>query len=940
MEMQSNRDFAEKLKTAEEKAEFYQLIADNTYDWEVFRDSHGKIVYVNSAFERITGYKKQDLLDEKIQEKDIVHTDDWGYAKSIINSFGNKEEVADFEFRIITKDNKTRYINLNASPVFTHGKFMGTRISMRDITNQKNFSTITHTHKALVLSENRFKTYIENSPTAVFLANNDGRFTYANPSACNLLDYTQEELLKMFIYNIIPKRDRNNALKNKLTTTNNKEIHNFTVSLKKRNGDLVDVVLDSRKLNDNEYIAFVKDMSQLRKTELILKEQNAEYEAMNEELRQTNQELYELQLKSEESKLQYERLFENMEQGFALHQIIYDKEGVPCDYRFLLMNAAFEKLTGLKSENAVGKTVLDLLPNTEREWIEIYGKVAMTGQSYHFENYSREMNAFYEVVAYSPQQGQFAVIFSDVSELKYNYKLLEQAKKEAEESEARFKTLQNASFGGIYLHAEGIIFDCNQALSDISGYSRDELIGMNSLLLVSESSRELMNQKIKQSSQTPYEAIGVRKNGTEFPVRLEGRNIPFKGKTARSVEVRDISDYKNALKVATDNKEYLELFINSGPDLFFLKDRNLRYIITNKATNDLLKRTADEIIGKCDKDIMPSQLANWSKTSDLKAIEKKTIVKNIEIINNTAYEIWKIPVFKNKNLVGLAGIIRDVSKQIEAEKALTIAKEKAERGEEELHIKNQEYEALNEELRQSNEELFFAKQHAEESSKLKTAFLNNISHEFRTPMNGILGFSELLIRPQKTENQRSKYITIIRENCNRLLDLVTDTVELSSIQSGTIKLNKESILITSIIDDLIKVTQPLADKKNLDLIIANETNNKQQITTDRYKIYRLLKHLLTNALKFTITGFVKFTCLTDGNQLIIKIEDTGVGMNNTLLENIYEPYKQPDSNEFHNTGGTGIGLSLVKAYTDMLGGQIGIESELNIGTKIKLTFPL
>jgi len=123
---------------------------------------------------------------------------------------------------------------------------------------------------------------------------------------------------------------------------------------------------------------------------------------------------------------------------------------------------------------------------------------------------------------------------------------LEQRMEELRESEARFKALHNASFGGIAIHDEGIILDCNQGLSEITGYSTDELIGMNGLLLISEKTRDLVMSNILSGYEKPYEALGVRKNSEEYPLRLEARNIPYKGRNVRTVEFRDITDLKQA----------------------------------------------------------------------------------------------------------------------------------------------------------------------------------------------------------------------------------------------------------------------------------------------------------------------------------------------------------------------------------------------------------
>lgn len=139
---------------------------------------------------------------------------------------------------------------------------------------------------------------------------------------------------------------------------------------------------------------------------------------------------------SDEGRLieKYQLLFKAMFSGFALHEIILDKQGVPCDYRFLEVNPAFEKLTGLNTDQIVGKTVLEILPQTEAYWIEVYGRVALYGQTIRFEQYSKNFDRYYEVQAYCPEKGKFACIFNDVTERKL-------ALAKVEQSERHFKTL-------------------------------------------------------------------------------------------------------------------------------------------------------------------------------------------------------------------------------------------------------------------------------------------------------------------------------------------------------------------------------------------------------------------------------------------------------------------------------------------------------------------
>ncbi|MBF0329365.1 MAG: PAS domain S-box protein [Nitrospirae bacterium] len=173
------------------------------------------------------------------------------------------------------------------------------------------------------------------------------------------------------------------------------------------------------------------------------------------------------------SETKYRLLFENMTAGFALHEMIYDGQGRPVDYRFLEINPAFEKLTGASASALIGRTIKEVMPSTEQYWIDIYGKVAQTGEPTAYQNYSKELGRYYDVWAFSPLKHRFAVVFTDITERK----MVEEALKE---SERQFRqTLENANLIAVQLNNEGLITFANNFFAELTGWDIKEIIGKN-----------------------------------------------------------------------------------------------------------------------------------------------------------------------------------------------------------------------------------------------------------------------------------------------------------------------------------------------------------------------------------------------------------------------------------------------------------------------------
>lgn len=244
-------------------------------------------------------------------------------------------------------------------------------------------------------------------------------------------------------------------------------------------------------------------------------------------------------------------------------------------------------------------------------------------------------------------------------------------------------------------------------------------------------------------------------------------------------------------------------------------------------------------------------------------------------------------------------------------------------------------------LKQAEVELIEARRKAEESDRLKSAFMANMSHEIRTPMNGILGFAELLRTPEVSGESQKMYIDAITLSGKRMLDIINDLIDISKIEAGQVEIRKENTDIPVLIREMILFFRPEADKKGIYLRSQNELPaESNQVTTDKTKVAQIITNLVKNALKFTPRdGIVEVGCrIHDSNNILIYVKDSGMGVRRELQSKIFDRFRQGDGADMQE--GVGLGLAISKAYVEMLGGKMGLESEPGKGSLFYFLLPL
>ncbi len=331
------------------------------------------------------------------------------------------------------------------------------------------------------------------------------------------------------------------------------------------------------------------------------------------------------------SEQRYRQLFDESISAMALHEIICDADGIPVNYRFLSVNARFENLTGLREEDLLGKTVLDVLPNTEPTWIERYGRVALSGTPAHFEDFSAELNKYFEVRAYSPEKGKFAVQFFDITERK-------NAEKKLSEQEKYLRTILETTQDGFWIiDQNGKIEEANAAYVKMSGYSQAELLQLTlEDLDADEKPAEIARhlRRIQANGYENFETRHRRKDGSSYHVELSVSFLPINGGKLFCF-CRNVTERTEAQQALRQSEEHFRGIYENLP--LGYQSLNTRGVIVNvnKAWLKMLGYTQLEVINREFISLLPVeyQKAFLNRFSLLMAEGRQTQQYELEIFH-------------------------------------------------------------------------------------------------------------------------------------------------------------------------------------------------------------------------------------------------------------------------------------------------------------------
>ena len=486
------------------------------------------------------------------------------------------------------------------------------------------------------------------------------------------------------------------------------------------------------------------------------------------------------------------------------------------------------------------------------------------------------------------------------------------------DSEEKYRKLvENISDVIFEVNEAGIITYISPVVFKILGYKPEEVIGKHFINFIFEADAQFITERFRElysNLENNYEYRFLTKTGEICWVRVSTKAIikenQFKGGSGTLI---DINKRMKAEEELLKEQYLMEALMENIPDHIYFKDLESRFIRISKSkiASFQLNDTKDAI-GKTDFDFFTEEHARAAFLDEQEIIRTgQTMIKEERETWADRADTWalsaKMPLRNMEGeIIGTFGISRDVTERKQFEGELLKAKEKAEAGD-----------------------------------RLKTAFIRNISHEIRTPLNGILGFGQLITDPDLSKEEREEYLTMLNSSIDRLINAVTNIMDISLIVSGNQEVRKATVTLGKLLEEFYEKFYVRCILKKLEFSIEKQEGvDNLRIFTDPELLKRVLNYLTENAIKFTEKGSIVVGCKILKDKLKISVKDTGIGITPEEQNKIFDHFMQKDISFTRDFEGSGLGLSIAKGLVEMLGGSIWVESVKGEGSVFSFELPI
>ncbi|MDH5560490.1 MAG: PAS domain S-box protein [Deltaproteobacteria bacterium] len=641
----------------------------------------------------------------------------------------------------------------------------------------------------------------------------------------------------------------------------------------------------------------------------------------------------------------YKGLLYNSLNAFAYHKLVTDEKGKPIDYIILEVNERFEQYTGLSKENILGKKITEIIPEikaSKPNLIELYGEIAISGQSRQFDMYFEPLRKHYQIQAFSIQKGYFAVFFNDITERKNREEKLKKEIAQGYEIQKELRLTQE-NFQSVLSNLPDVFYrtDMDGTITDVTpesfntiGFEPHEMIGkpMADFYHHPDERAKVVQAIIDGKGRaTHVEAAMRHKNGdviwvsTNATVRVNSQGEPY------CIEgiARNISDKKRYELALIRENVKTQRYLDIAGVILVVLDEFGKVTLINKKGCEVLGYKEEDIIGKgWVENFVPERFHDKLKHVAQKVLRDEKHVDmygDNPVLTKSGEERWIAWVNTTVHndmgeIVGTLSSGEDITERRKMLKAL-----------------EQSRDNLEQEVERRTHELKKAKEEAESANQAKNDFLSNISHEIRTPMHGILGMTEGLLNSTLSEDQKTK-CEIILNSGQRLVGILSNILEITKIEAGKIKVKQRPFSIWDLLKTNVDLFQGSVESKGLKLTYEIDPEVRNDVIGDYDLMETVLTNLIANAVKFTESGFIKIHVTRVFSQdksprTRFEVLDTGIGVAKQYQKSIFNAFSQEDNSPTRKYSGTGLGLSISYKLVQLMGGVISLASEKGKGSR-------
>jgi PAS domain S-box-containing protein len=475
-----------------------------------------------------------------------------------------------------------------------------------------------------------------------------------------------------------------------------------------------------------------------------------------------------------------------------------------------------------------------------------------------------------------------------------------------------YKQLSTATFESIFLSVKGICIGQNHTAREMFGYSDAEAIGRTGGDWVHPDDRDTVLMRMLTNQETPYEVTALRKDGTTFPCEIQARMINENGTDIRITALRDITDRKLTENKFNNEARRRSILMAKSGDGIAIFNQQHRLIEANQRFADMLGYSLEETESLYSFDF----IANSTKGEV--ELHFNTIESHDSIIESQ---------YCRKDGTIFDVEVRASGAMIEGEPLLiTITRDNSDR-------------------KKAEKELIRAKEAAEAANRLKSEFLANMSHEIRTPINGIMGMLQLMQTNALTAEMQ-EYVSYALLASKRLTRLLEDILDLAKVEAGILKVQPVVFNLVETMRAIEQIFIPDFQERKIDLYFKISSDITPLLIGDVARIQQILNNLIANSLKFIRSGSVVVeACMLESKtdeqcRILFSVTDTGIGIPDYKLNSLFDPFVQGDSSFTRKYQGAGLGLAISRHLIPLLGGNLSIVSEENVGTAVYFSLPL